>query len=275
MRRKSLVDFSGALAALVLAGFGAAPLAAQSVDAPQPMGAEADVNCFGYVGPENEPFSGVVVSGDAVYEQSAFSYQDVVYASNGGIRAGDDYWLLAPRDEIFDIPDGRPIGRFTQYIGKAHALCVKGEVAILEITSACTDVPIGTMLKPFDPIPVPLARRTPMLGNCDDPNGKRVGTIVFARDGIENLSNGVDVIIDLGEDSGLAPGDFLTIFRYAVPHTFDIDFNGELRSYTAAIAPPRTVLGELAVLTVGDHSATAQIVNMSHAMQVGDLVEIK
>jgi len=275
MRRKKLVNFSGVLSVVVLAGLCAAPLSAQSPDAPQPMGAEADVNCFGYVGPENEAFVGTVVSGDAVYEQSAFSVQDVVYASNDGIRAGDDYWLLAPRNEIFDIPDGRPIGRFTQYIGKAHALCVKDRVAILEITTACTDVPIGTMLKPFDPIPVPLARRTPMLTNCDDATGKRVGTIVFSRDEIETLSDGTDVIIDIGADAGLAPGDFLTIFRYAVPHEFDIDFNGELRSYKADIEPPRTVLGELAVLTVGDHTATAQIVNMTHAMQVGDLVEIK
>lgn len=275
MRRKTLANFSGVLSVLLLAGLGSTPLLAQSAGAPQPMGAEADVNCFGYVGPENEEFAGSVVSGDAVYEQSAFSTQDVVYADNRGIRAGDDYWLLAPRDEIFDVPNGQPLGRFTQYIGKAHALCVKDQVAILEITSACTDVPIGTMLKPFDPIPVPLARRTPMLSNCDDASGKKVGTIIFSRDGIETLSDGTDVIIDIGADAGLSPGDFLTIFRYAIPHTFDIDFNGELRSYKAAIAPPRTVLGELAILTVGDHTATAQIVGMSHAMEVGDLVEIK
>lgn len=275
MRRKTLANFSGVLSVLLLAGLGSTPLRAQSAGAPQPMGAEADVNCFGYVGPENEEFAGSVVSGDAVYEQSAFSTQDVVYADNRGIRAGDDYWLLAPRDEIFDVPNGQPLGRFTQYIGKAHALCVKDQVAILEITSACTDVPIGTMLKPFDPIPVPLARRTPMLSNCDDASGKKVGTIIFSRDGIETLSDGTDVIIDIGADAGLSPGDFLTIFRYAIPHTFDIDFNGELRSYKAAIAPPRTVLGELAILTVGDHTATAQIVGMSHAMEVGDLVEIK
>ncbi|HKB70837.1 MAG TPA: hypothetical protein VKH46_08345 [Thermoanaerobaculia bacterium] len=275
MRRKTLANFSGVLSVLFLAGLAAAPLRAQTPDAPQPMGAEADVNCFGYVGPENEEFAGSVVSGDAVYEQSAFSTQDVIYADNRGIRAGDDYWLLAPRDEVFDIPNGQPIGRFTQYIGKAHALCVKDQVAILEITSACTDVPIGTMLKPFEPIPVPLARRTPELTNCDEPSGKKVGTIVFSRDGIESLSDGTDVIIDIGADAGLSPGDFLTIFRYAIPHTFDIDFNGELRSYQAAIAPPRTVLGELAILTVGDRTATAQIISMSHAMEVGDLVEIK
>jgi hypothetical protein len=272
IRRQTLARFS-VLACVVLAG--SAGLSGQDLSAPQPMGAEADVNCFGYVGPENEGFVGSVVSGDAVYEQSAFSFQDVVYADNLGIRAGDDYWLLAPRDEVFDIPGGQPLGRFTQYVGKAHALCVKDRVAILEITATCTDVPIGTMIKPFDPIPVPLARRTALLTNCDEPSGKRVGTIVLSRDGVETLSNGTDVIIDLGADAGLSPGHFLTIFRYAVPHTFDIDFNGELRSYRADIAPPRTVLGELAILTVGDHTATAQVVSMTHAMEIGDLVEIK
>jgi len=273
MRRRTPTPFL-----LMLCAVAAVPavLRAQSVDSPQPMGAEADVNCFGYVGSDDEVFTGSVVSGDAVYEQSAFSVQDVVYADNrGGLRAGDDYWLVAPRNEIFDVPGGAPLGRFTQYIGKAHALCVKDRVAILEITSACTDVPIGTMIKPFDPIPVPLARRTPLLTNCDEPSGKRVGTIILSRDGVETLSDGTDVIIDIGVDAGLSPGDFLTIFRYAQPHEFDIDFNGELRSYRADIAPPRTVLGELAILTVADHTATAQIVDMTHAMQIGDLVEIK
>lgn len=272
MRRQTLAN-----SALVLCGlvFAVPSLLGQSVDAPQPMGAEADVNCFGYVAAENEAFSGRVVSGDAVYEQSAFSFQDVVYADSEGIRAGDDYWLLAPRDEVLDFPMGQPLGRFTQYIGKAHALCVRDRLAILEITATCTDVPIGTMLKPFDPIPVPLARRSAPLTNCDEPSGKRVGTIVFSRDGVEILSGGTDVIIDMGSDAGLSPGDFLTIFRYATPPTFDIDFNGELRSYRANIEPPRTVLGELAILTVGDRTATGQIMSMSHAMQIGDLVEIK
>jgi len=272
IRRQTPVHFSWIVCAVVaLAGrsFG------QDAAAPQPMGAEADVNCFGYIGPENEGFVGSVVSGDAVYEQSAFSFQDVVYASNEGIRAGDDYWLIAPRDEVFDIPGGQPLGRFTQYLGKAHALCVKDRVAILEITATCTDVPLGTMLKPFDPIPVPLARRTPLLTNCDEPSGKRVGTIVLSRDGVEELSNGADVVVNIGADAGLSPGDFLTIFRYAVPHEFDIDFNGELRSYRANMIPARTVLGELAILTVGDRTATAQIVSMTHAMEIGDLVEIK
>jgi hypothetical protein len=78
----------------------------------------------------------------------------------------------------------------------------------------------------------------------------------------------------MGADAGLSPRlpDYL---RYAVPHEFDIDFNGELRTYRANMVPARTVLGELAILTVGDRTATAQIISMTHAMEIGDLVEIK
>ena len=246
------------------------------VEAPQPMGSENDVYCFGYVGPPVERFNGMIISGDAAYEQSSFMFQDVVYSDNdGSLRAGDEYWLVSPMDEVVDITNGQSMGRFYQYLGRAKALCVKDKSAILEIVFACTDVPIGSFVKPFDPIPVPLARRTKMLDNCDEPSGRRVGAIIYSRDSVEGLFTGADVIINLGADAGLNPGDFLTIFRFAVPREFDIAANGELRPYRANLEPPRTVLGEAAVLTVGDHTSTVQIVSGSHAMQLGDSVEIK
>ncbi|MGH9443718.1 MAG: hypothetical protein ACRD16_15755 [Thermoanaerobaculia bacterium] len=246
------------------------------VEAPQPMGSENDVYCFGFVGEPVEHFDGMIVSGDAVYEQSSFMYQDIVYTENyGELRAGDEYWLVSPMDEVIDLTNGRSMGRFYQYLGRAKALCVKDKSAILEITFACTEIPIGSFVKPFDPIPVPLARRTKMLTNCDDPSGKRVGAIIYSRDSVEGLFTGADVIINMGADAGLNPGDFLTVFRFAVPREFDIASNGDLRPYRANIEPPRTILGEAAVLTVGDHTATVQIVSGSHAMQLGDNVEIK
>ena len=246
------------------------------VEAPQPMGSENDVNCFGYVGMPVEQFNGMIISGDAVYEQSSFIFQDVVYSENdGSLRAGDEYWLVGPMDEVVDFTNGQSMGRFYQYLGRAKALCVKDKSAILEIVFACTDIPIGTFVKPYEPIPVPLARRTKMLNNCDEANGKRVGSIIYSRDSVEGLFTGADVIINMGADAGLNPGDFLTIFRFAVPREFDIASNGDLRPYRANLEPPRTVLGEAAVMTVGDHTATVQIVSGSHAMQLGDNVEIK
>ncbi len=246
------------------------------VEAPQPMGSENDVYCFGYVGAPVEQFNGMIISGDAAYEQSTFMFQDIVYTDNdGSLRAGDEYWIVSPMDEVVDVTNGQSMGRFYQYLGRARALCIQDKSAILEIMFACTDIPIGSFVKPFDPIPVPLARRTKMLNNCDPPNGRRVGAIIYSRDNVEGLFTGADVIINMGADAGLNPGDFLTIFRFAVPREFDIASNGDLRPYRANLEPPRTVLGEAAVLTVGDHTATVQIVSGTHAMQLGDSVEIK
>src|SRR5260221_14303590 len=53
-----------------------------AIEAPQPMGSENDVSCFGYVGEPVEQFTGMVISGDAVYEQSSFMFQDIVYTEN-------------------------------------------------------------------------------------------------------------------------------------------------------------------------------------------------
>lgn len=254
---------------------GLCPAQSQST-APQPVGYENDVNCFGYVGKDGDPYSGVIVSGDAANEQSAFSDFDVVYAENrGGIRAGDQYWIVTPMEQVYDPASGAYMGRFYQYHGYATALCVKERTAILEIQFACTDVPMGAELIPYEPIPVPLARATLPLTDCDSPSGKRTGVIVLSRDGVQGLGEGADVIIDMGQDAGLNPGDFLTIYRYNKPREFDIAANGTLTSRRDELVVPRTVLGEAAILTVGDRWATARITSSTQTMAVGDSVEIK
>ncbi len=265
--------------ALILCAFaipGAASAQDSDANAPQPMGYENDVNCFGYVGPARESFAGTIFSGDSVVEQSSFFQDDVVYAeSDGGVKAGDEYWIVTQQDPVVDPVTGEFLGYFYEYRGRARALCVKGSNAILQIVFACTDIPVRSSLKPFEPIPIPLARRTLPVTVCDEPNGKRVGTIVFSRDGVEGIGTGQDVIINLGSDANLSPGDFLTVFRYQLPREFDISAAGTLESRHVITTLPRTVLGEAAVLTVGDRTATVQIVSATWTMQVGDRVEIK
>ena len=275
MRRQNFLK-TGCLAVAALLLAGAARAQIGSTDAPQPMGSENDVLCFGYVGPFNEEFVGSLISGDAVYEQSSFGFQDIVYAENlGGIRAGDEYWFITPQDEVFDSTSGRSLGQFYEYRGYAKALCVKGQAAILEVLFACTDIPIGARLKPYEAIPVPLARRSELVSECEDPSGKVSGALIYSRDGVESLTTGNDAIVNIGASAGISPGDFLTIYRYASPREFDIDANGRLVSYRANLVPPRTILGEAAVLTVGDQSATVHVIYATHAIALGDLVELK
>ena len=244
--------------------------------APQPMGSENDVYCFGYVGAASESFPGIIFSGDSAGDQSSFFLDDIVYArADATMKAGDEYWIVTQQDPIVDPLSGEYLGMFYQYRGRARALCVKGENAILQIVAACTDIPVRSSLKPFEPIPVPLARRTLPVTVCDEPNGKRVGEIVFSRDHVEGIGTGQDVIISLGADSNLSPGDFLTIFRYQLPREFDITAAGTLDTRQIVTTLPRTILGEAAVLTVGDRTSTVQIISTDRAMQLGDRVEIK
>lgn len=244
--------------------------------APQPMGSENDVYCFGYVGAANESFPGIIFSGDSVIEQSSFFVDDVVYAQVGGaVKAGDEYWIVTQQDPIVDPLTGEYLGVFYQYRGRARALCVNGSTAILQIAFACADIPVRSSLKPFEPIPVPLARRTLPVTVCDQPNGKRVGEIVYSRDNVGGIAAGQDVIVNLGSDANLSPGDFLTVFRYQLPREFDITAAGTLETRSVVTTLPRTVLGEAAVLTVGDRTSTVQVISSDRTIQVGDRVEIK
>ncbi|HET7712018.1 MAG TPA: hypothetical protein VFL80_08830, partial [Thermoanaerobaculia bacterium] len=90
------------------------------------------------------------------------------------------------------------------------------------------------------------------------PTGRAAGFIVNARDAIEAIGVGTLVQIDLGRDNQLQPGDFLTVWRES-----------------PAPGQPRQVLGEAAVLTTENKTATARIVAMRRAMTIGDRVEVR
>ena len=112
----------------------------------------------------------------------------------------------------------------------------------------------------------------------DPPSGKVKGRIVHSRDGIVALGEDTTVIVDLGEGNGIQPGDFLTVFRYASGREYGIRPVG---AYWVNVPPPpgvvipRTYLGEIAVLSVGDRWAIGRIMNSFRLIEVGDEVELK
>ena len=84
------------------------------------------------------------------------------------------------------------------------------------------------------------------------------GRIVEVKDRATPVGTDSVVFLDLGEEDGIYPGDFLTVFR--------------TRNDSGTI---RTLLGEAAVLWTKGKTCVAKITSMVDSMRVGDFVELK
>jgi hypothetical protein len=249
--------------------------------APQPLGFESEVLCFGYLGPDNERFVAEVIGAQELAEQTDFTTDNLLYLNAGadrGLKPGDEFWIVTPAQMVIHPYTGKDIGRFYEYRGRAVVLCIEARTATVRVTSSCTEIPMGSFLKPYEPIPIPLGRKSAEAVACDPPTGKAKGRIVFTRDTVYQIGADTDVLVDLGLAEGLQPGDFLTIFRYASGFEYGIRPQG---TYFVSIPPPpgvsvpRTYLGEMAILYVGDRWAMARVTDSSRLIEVGDEVELK
>ena len=249
--------------------------------APQPLGYEDEVACFGYIGPTDEKFAAKVIGAENVAEQEDFTTHNLLYLDGGydrGIKPGDEFWIVTPGDVVYHPITSAPMGRFYQYRGRAIVVCIEGRTATVRVAMACTDIPMGSFLKPYEPVPIPLGRRLPSAAFCDMPNGKPLGRIVMSRDGVFAIGGGTDVVIDLGMAEGLQPGDQLSIFRYASGSDYGLRPQGSYWMYKpppAGVTIPRTQLGDLAVLYVGDRWAVARVIDSNRLIELGDQVELK
>ena len=238
---------------------------------PIPLGTEADVYCYGYIGAPNEPLPNRVMSFEdeemlyapgEVIQDLGGGYGQLVYVDGGtstGIVAGETYLVVQPSDDVPHPRTNAPLGRFYEYRGQIRILCADDRRARGIVTQSCSDIHIGDALKPLPQIPIPLARVPAMPEFCDAPSGRTNGFIVRSQGGWANaLGEGHLVEINLGRDDQIQPGDFLTVWRESmVPGV------------------PRQVLGEIGILTTEAHTATGKIMRMRYGMQVGDHVEVR
>lgn len=248
---------------------------------PQPLGFESDLHCFGYLGEADEKFIARVVGAESIAEQIDYMTADLLYIDGGhdrGLKVGDEFWLVTPESIVVHPLTTRDMGRFYQYRGRGIVETVEGRTASVRVTSSCTDVPLGVYLKPFEPIPIPLARKSPPAVPGDPPSGKAQGRIVFTRDGIVAVGADHTVIVDLGVANGVEPGDFLSIYRYSAGRQYGVRPVGGYWVNVPSpegIAIPRTYLGEIAILAVGDRWAIGRVTDSYRLIEVGDEVELK
>ncbi len=100
----------------------------------------------------------------------------------------------------------------------------------------------------------------------------------MTRDGVVAIGTGTDVMIDLGMAEGMQPGDQLSVFRYASGSDYGLRPQGSYWMYKPpppGVSVPRTYLGDLAILYIGDRWAMARVIDSTRMIEIGDQVEMK
>ena len=247
---------------------------------PVPLGSEDDIYCSGFIGDKNVPYDSTVLgseyavsSGDIPgshlhYSGAAsvilnLSTADIIYIDGGreaGQMPGSIYTIMRPEGRVDHPASRQPVGYFFRYVGRARILSVQETTAIAEIVHACNPIGVGDLLKPFTPEPVPLARRSGLMGVNDPVPAEELADapyIVKSNDNLFSLGQGHVVYIDRGAADDVAPGDLFTIYRE-----------------TPQGLPPLLV-GELAVLSVTEQASMAKILDSRYTVHLGDRLEPK
>lgn len=254
--------------------------------APEPLGTESDMFCSGFIGPMEKDFPFSIVGSEAaalapsIYApnqrktlegkfgvintlKSGLSTSDIVYLDGGraaGMTAGSVYMIVAPQDVVRHPVNNERLGRFYRYHGRVRVLSTQNETAIAEIFGSCEPTEIGSFLAPYEPEPVPLARRSsvrPVNAPADEAVLESAPAIVHVDRSLVSLGEGNVVYIDRGAAHDVTPGDIFTIYRLNAPGL------------------PGVVLGELAVLSVHESTSMAKILSSRYTVRVGDRIDPK
>lgn len=249
------------------------------ISPPLPIGVEADVYCTGWIEEPGTVFPATIFSAERIDSKQGFIEGDVVYIDGGtnqDLAAGQEFWIVRPERMVYrpgSVTDA--LGRMLLTPGRVRILCAQENSAIGEIVLSCSDVNVGDDLLPFEPVPIPLVRRTAPLSSCDPQTGKVSGHIVDDFDTVTPIATNSVVFLDVGEDDGLMAGDFFSVYRVPSGER-DVRFLTEkVQKSTRVGESVRIVLGEAAILTTRKKTSVAIITSMRDTMFVGDRVEMK
>ncbi len=249
-------------------------------DGPVPLGHESDIYCSGYIDDAGQEFPYAISGseydflspsldaaarrdltdafGAANSNKFGLSVGDIAYIDGGradGLSPGDLLTAVRPREMVAHPRSKKPMGQYYHYEGRLRVLSVQDSTAIAEIVMACDMVRSNSMLKVFEPEPVPLRRLTPMRPvNYPAPDEEIAegASIVYARDTAFSLGSGHLVFIDRGSEDDVAPGDIYTVYRQTRPGV------------------PAVVLGEVAVLSSHRRTSLARILSSRYTVYIGD-----
>jgi len=221
---------------------------------------EDEAECAPYIPDGSEDKSLRIVGSEEGDQQIGLGNGDILYLSQGqnaGIKPGDLFSIHHAAYNVSHPDSGRGLGTKILPVGVARVLLAGSNRATAVVERACLDVNKGDYLKPYARPAIPLIAKRPPATRLTPPSGKAKGYIVDLQFGNDIAGNNHFVIVDLGSRDAITPGTRLVAFR------------------NEDNAPTRNVVGELAVLSVQDRTATARIIYSRDALYAGDEVEVR
>jgi hypothetical protein len=223
------------------------------------IASESDLYCSGFISPgEGDPQ--LWVAGRDT-EREILGEGDIVFlnqGSNQGLRAGDTFAIRRWTDPVMHPATEEQIGTMVRRMGRARVLLAHDNSSTAVIEMSCEDIVEGDELVPWEAIQGPKLESLPAFDRLDpSSSGGATGRIVAARDNLDYFGDGYLIHTDLGQHTGVSPGDVLLLFR-------------ERES-----GLPRKMLGQAVVLTVEPDTSTAKITTAAQESTIGDWVEVR
>lgn len=174
--------------------------------------------CAGFIQFAPAPRYLEIVGAEQEQEQLVYGEADYLYINQGsaqGIKVGNQYTVVRPRGQFKSKLSKKKgsLGTYFQEIGVVTVMEVKENVSVVFVEAACETIVFGDLLRAFEERKAPALAPEAPLNRFEDPTGKQNGRIVLARDNQELLSKDNVVFIDLGEEDGVKPGDYMSVYR--------------------------------------------------------------
>lgn len=295
------------LAVLILLAAAGLTARAQTSEAPRLTAAQraveaptdADIYCAGFFSGTPVGSDLTVLSGQDNGLRFEYGERDIVFLSKGAERIkapGGQYMLLRPVKDMNPTPPfpGQReliarMGTIYAEIARIQISIVHKDVSTAEILHGCEPVLAGDIAVPFSPRAAPRYRTSQITDRFAPSSGKAQG-VVAAVKGFRDAAGGGDIIyVNVGAKENLKAGDYLRIFRSQHSPSQYMVQKGAANYLTDVMGVqigrkltpqemdslPRTVVGEVMILSAQETSSTAIVTYSWEDLYPGDQVEIE
>ncbi len=250
-----------------------------------PIADEIDVNCSSYIlDSYEEPDLQIREREDG--SRTILGEGDIVFLNKGmdaKLTPGDEFTILVHTGVVPHPIFDEQVGERVRRVGRLKVIALQERGATAEIVQSCDAIEVGMHLVAYEEVPIPIATPVEFRRYGVHLSTENAGYIVDSFPEKAAIADGDLVNIDMGSDSGLRPGDVLTVFRewggavqFSSTESYIEGEQARAERHRAEGQEPadfaQTILGQIVVLQTQKHTATGKIVLSTREMALGDRV---